>query len=96
MQPTLGRIVRYQETSDIVRAAIVTGVKEGEELIDLHIFMPEALRTIVERTSVAHDASQEPKHGTWHWPPRSDAPTLVKPEKEKEEVHHTKKEDKKK
>lgn len=76
MVPSVGRIVHYQAHGSPdgthkseARAAIVTEVF-SEKCVSLCVLNPHGL---FFNTSVMRDDSEQPKGGTWHWPP------MVKP-----------------
>jgi hypothetical protein len=70
-RPSVGRIVHYQsygtpggEYKSLPRAAVITQV-HTDECVDLCVMNPTGL---FFNTSVQF--SEEPKGGTWCWPPR--------------------------
>lgn len=73
MKPTVGRIVHYQAHGSpdgthksVPRAAVVTQV-HTEECVDLCVLNPTGMYF---NTNTMLDASEAPRGGTWHWPPR--------------------------
>lgn len=71
-----GRIVRYVLPGGRARPAIITGLTSVEGVVNLQVFLDgvhDGVNNPADLTEwhglVAH--SDEPKPGTWHWPPRA-------------------------
>ena len=67
MEPSIGRIVRYQAVGGVEYAAIITGLEPGGA-VALAVFPPACVMSA--HTHVPHDESDEPAAHTWHWPKR--------------------------
>jgi hypothetical protein len=73
-KPTVGRIVHYvaygtpggEYKPGQARAAIITEV-HGDQCVNLCVLNPTGM---FFNTSINFDGTEEPKGGTWHWPPR--------------------------
>lgn len=74
MTPTIGSIVHYQAHGSrdgtfgsVPRAAVVTEVFSNT-CVSLCVLNPAGMYF---SQSVELDASESPRGGTWHWPPRA-------------------------
>lgn len=70
--PSVGRVVHYQafgtpggEHPSVARAAIITAV-HTDECVSLCVLNPTGM---FFNASTVYDGSEQPKGGTWHWPP---------------------------
>ncbi len=70
MQPTLGRIVIYNATGDLKRAAVVIAIKDKRT--GLHVYAPPGGEDF--KCWADHDPTGK-KSGTWSWPNRLGQPS---------------------